>query len=193
MSWAEVKKFLNKRPDKSLDEIIEDAVTEVIRKDSDSSHLAEVTVSAGNTTVLDIRGKGSIQHIVANIYIPAKGTGGIEIKIDGKTFATQTWTSNAASASAYSLHVINLRKTQGFDSDGLLKVFTSGGELTVFNGSGVSPIVCYSGEPITTTDKYLQIRLPKDLVFEESVVVTATNTIADTTTSTFRCWYLLDD
>lgn len=79
MSWAEVKKFLNKRRDKSLDEIISE------QSEHDEGTLTFVTANlASAKTALKIEGRGRVYELLAKLVVSSAVV--FEIVIDGEVF-----------------------------------------------------------------------------------------------------------
>lgn len=85
MSWAEVKKFLNKRRDKSLDEIISE------QSEHDEGTLTFVTANlASAKTALKIEGYGRVYELFAKLSITASNLVVFEIVVDGEVIAKMT-------------------------------------------------------------------------------------------------------
>lgn len=85
MSWAEVKKFLNKRRDKSLDEIISE------QSEHDEGTLTFVTANLSSAkTALKIEGRGRVYELLAKLVAPSLKTVVFEIVVDGEVFAEVT-------------------------------------------------------------------------------------------------------
>ena len=81
MSWAEVKKFLNKRRDKSLDEIISE------QSEHDEGTLTFVTANlASAKTALKIEGRGRVYELLAKLVVSSLKAVVFEIVIDGEVF-----------------------------------------------------------------------------------------------------------
>lgn len=88
MSWAEVKKFLNKRPDKSLDELITE------QGEHDNGKLTFTTVNLISAeTALKIEGHGRIYELFAKPYLLYETTDVFEIIVDGEVFSKLTITN----------------------------------------------------------------------------------------------------
>lgn len=85
MSWAEVKKFLNKRRDKSLDEIISE------QSEHDEGTLTFVTANLSSAkTALKIEGRGRVYELLAKLVAPSLKAVVFEIVVDGEVFAEVT-------------------------------------------------------------------------------------------------------
>lgn len=81
MSWAEVKKFLNKRRDKSLDEIISE------QSEHDEGTLTFVTANLSSAkTALKIEGRGRVYELLAKLVVSSLKAVVFEIVIDGEVF-----------------------------------------------------------------------------------------------------------
>lgn len=85
MSWVEVKKFLNKRPDKSLDEIISE------QSEHDEGTLTFVTANLSSAkTALKIEGRGRVYELLAKLAISSLKAVVFEIVVDGEVFVEMT-------------------------------------------------------------------------------------------------------
>lgn len=85
MSWAEVKKFLNKRLDKPLDEIISE------QSEHDEGTLTFVTANLSSAkTALKIEGRGRVYELLAKLGVSTLKPVVFEIVVDGEVFAEVT-------------------------------------------------------------------------------------------------------
>ncbi len=108
MSWAEVKKFLNKRRDKSLDEIISE------QSEHGEGGLTFTTVNLPSAkTALKIEGYGRVYELFAKLSITASNPVVFEIVVDGEVITKMT-ISNSNYSTGYC--EIYFTKSLFFDS-----------------------------------------------------------------------------
>ena len=164
MSWAEVKKFLNKRSDKSLDEIMDE-------KEQNASGAMATTGTKGFTTsgtICSITGKGRLYyfHIAANV---AHGSNVlINLKVDGKTILSVKGTG---SDNYLQLRIISVNHHTPKTRDGYY-IGLRGNTHTTFDIEGFMNL---GNNEINSS--YLEsygILLPEYIRFNESVEITAT-------------------
>lgn len=183
MSWAEVKKFLNKRNDKSLDEII---------LETELNNSGGIVLASGkytkSGTVLKIEGKGRLYYFTFDFWGTYGYTCKFEVVIDGKVAANITKKDTASSSNrlfrvvSYGQHTP--KNQQGY----ALSIYNANGDASEAN---LDRYMSASGESNTiqsASNQNVGLLIPDYLLFNESVevVVTFTGTMADASMATYN-------